>query len=179
MNTIRRDHVTCYMDEFQALSEFWRTTAAWGGAVRDGLRGNAGQRLAFRQGPRKALALHGSPTHRGSRTAGPHLSTSLPSTLHRTVFHGGHCLCLSPYVLGDSDRNPEPVGRGGRSGNGQRYRQRSRFCGPLPVRLPEHANGIFFVRAGPDDGLSTCRRAAHPVYSPELPSACPLTRISH
>jgi len=29
MTAIRRDHVTCYIDEFQALPEFWRRTGAW------------------------------------------------------------------------------------------------------------------------------------------------------
>ena len=51
-----------------------------------------------------------------------------------------------PDVLGDPDRDPEPVGRSGRSGHGQRCGQRSRLCRPSSVWLPEHSNGIIFVR---------------------------------
>src|SRR5690349_7850718 len=50
---------------------------------------------------------------------------------------------------------------------GQRGWQYRRFCRPLPVRLPEHSNEIFFVRARPDDGFSACGRAADPVCSQE------------
>ena len=114
--------------------------------------------------PTRAAKDAGTPRSRyliaAAGLLGPHRSTPLHFVLTRLVHHGGHVHCLSPDVLGDPDRNPEPVGRGGRSGNDQRRWQRRRLCRPLPVRLSEHSNGIIFVRAGPNGGLFTCRRAA-------------------
>jgi len=105
------------------------------------------------------------------------ISPPAHSTLNRMVHHGVYGLCLSPDVLGNPDRDPESVGRSGRSGHGQRCGQRSRLCRPSSVRLPEHANGIIFVRPGPNDGLRPCWRAADTLHSEERAGACPLNRL--
>ena len=143
-------------------------------AILGGFRRDAGQWMAFRQEPRKILALRGAVSYRGSRTSGAHHSPPIHSVLTPVVHDGGYVHCLPSGLLGDPDRNPGPVGGSGSSGNDQCSGQRCGLCRTLPVRLPEHSNRITFLRTGRDDGLFTCRRAADAVHSKERANACQL-----
>src|SRR5271166_3678283 len=54
-------------------------------AIPGGFRSDAGYRVAFRQEPRKILALRGAVSYRGSRTSGAHRSPWVHSVLAPAV----------------------------------------------------------------------------------------------